>query len=129
MKKPNKKELKLIKRVLDLYPIAVIREAAEKKQKLRAAEDNYFGSCSVCGDYDECLNVKRDHHFVCHQHKKRWWIGSNLFSGWRDETEEKWERNAQLLEHYVEISGEEWFERKFEPLNFTEPEPAGSLPF
>jgi len=110
MKRANEKELGIIKGLLDLYPIDVIREAAEKKRELRTAEDNYFGSCSVCGEYDECLNIKRDHHFVCHQHKKRWHIGSNLFSAWKDETEEIWQKNYEKIKDYDEITGEEWFE-------------------
>jgi hypothetical protein len=65
--------------------------------------DDYFGGCPVCGKTDGCLNFGRDHWYVCHAHKKRWLIGSNLFSGWKKETEAKWAANAALLEGYDEV--------------------------
>jgi hypothetical protein len=44
------------------------------------------------------------HWFVCHEHKVMWTIGTNLFSGWRDETEaeqrEKWRR----IEDYEQVT-------------------------
>ena len=110
----TKLELGLIKLVVDLYLSDVIKEVEKKKRELR--DDNHFGNCSVCGEYDEVLNVNRNHHFVCHKHKKRWNVGSNLFSGWRDETEEIWKKNCKTLEHYEEISGDEWLNNIFSPV-------------
>jgi hypothetical protein len=49
-------------------------------------------------------NVGRDHWLICHEHKYGWWIGSNLFSGWREETEKQWEENKTLLSTYSEPS-------------------------
>jgi hypothetical protein len=65
--------------------------------------DDDFGGCPVCGKTDGYLNIGRDHWFVCHAHEKRWLIGSNLFSGWKEETEAKWAANAALLEGYEKI--------------------------
>jgi len=55
---------------------------------MKTQTKHYFGACPVCGESDGCLNLGRDHWFYCDQHRTRWWIGSNLFSGWRDEDEE-----------------------------------------
>ena len=64
--------------------------------------DDYFGGCPECGKQDGCLNVGREHWFVCHEHKKRWSPGSNIFSGWREETEAKWAANFAVLKGYDE---------------------------
>jgi hypothetical protein len=57
---------------------------------------DYFGGCPKCGRNAGQFNAGRAHWFVCHEHKVRWTCGTNLFSGWRDETEaeqrEKWRR-------------------------------------
>lgn len=63
-------------------------------------DNEYFGACPRCGDSDRCLNVGRDHWAVCTRHKARWLVGSNLFSGWRHETETDWQRNSELLSGY-----------------------------
>jgi hypothetical protein len=51
--------------------------------------NGYFGLCPVCHETDGYLNIGRSHWFYCIEHKKRWCVGSNLFSGWRDEIEEE----------------------------------------
>jgi hypothetical protein len=65
--------------------------------------DDDFGGCPMCGKTDGYRDVGRDHWFVCHEHKKRWSPGSNLFSSWRDETEADWTANAALLNGYDEV--------------------------
>ena len=70
----------------------------------KVATDQYFGGCPTCGKNDGYLNFKRNHWMVCHKHKTRWWVGSNLFSSWREETETDWERNAQRMEGYAEVA-------------------------
>jgi hypothetical protein len=45
--------------------------------------DNCFGGCPTCHETDGFLNIGRDHWFVCHRHRVKWHVGSNLFSGWR----------------------------------------------
>ncbi len=118
-----KNELELIKCIVDLFPADVIREVEKKKQELQ--QDNYFGSCSVCGENDGNLNIARDHYFVCQKHKKKWLWGSNHFSGWMNETEKLWKKNHKTLKKYEEISGYEWLHNIIKP----EPELDTSLPF
>ena len=33
-------------------------------------------------------------------HRTKWWVGSNLFSGWRDQSEDDWARNDATLSGY-----------------------------
>ena len=49
------------------------------------------------------MNVGKLHYFVCDTHKTKWWVGSNLFSCWRRQDEEIWERNRVMLEEYCEV--------------------------
>jgi hypothetical protein len=49
------------------------------------------------------LNIERDHWQVCSQHKTTWWIGSNLFSNWQNETKEQWDSNSKLLAGYKKV--------------------------
>ncbi len=51
--------------------------------------DDYFGVCPECGDYDGYANVGRSHWFYCTKHKTKWCVGSNLFSDWREQTQEE----------------------------------------
>jgi hypothetical protein len=65
--------------------------------------DSYFGGCPQCGGTHGCMNIGRDHWFVCDDHKTKWLVGSNLFSSWREENEETWRQNAQRLADYVQV--------------------------
>ena len=65
--------------------------------------DEYFGGCPQCGRNDGYMNIGREHWFVCNRHKTKWLIGSNLFSGWKDEDEGVWTRNEYRLENYMEV--------------------------
>ena len=47
----------------------------------------YFGGCPHCGLTDGYLNVGRSQWFVCHEHKIKWCVASNVFSSWRHQTE------------------------------------------
>jgi len=66
-------------------------------------ETSYFGNCPECGRQDGCVNVGEDHWLVCRVHRTKWWIGSNLFSSWQEETEADWHRHADLLASYREV--------------------------
>ena len=66
-------------------------------------EPGYFGGCPKCGRDDGYLNVGRCHWFVCDEHKTTWCVGSNLFSSWREQSEEVWEENARRLSEYIEV--------------------------
>ena len=66
--------------------------------------DDDFGVCPRCKKYEDCLNISRNHWFVCHTHKVKWHFGSNIFSNWRYETEDDWKRNAKKIEDYHDIT-------------------------
>ncbi|MGO6798374.1 hypothetical protein ACCT24_34955 [Rhizobium ruizarguesonis] len=66
--------------------------------------DDFSGLCPICHRNDGMLNVGKTHWTVCHTHNVRWSIGTNLFSGWRHETEEDWERNSKLLSTYEDVA-------------------------
>jgi hypothetical protein len=48
-----------------------------------------FGLCPVCHKTDGYANAGKSHVFYCKEHKTCWCVGSNLFSSWREQTEEE----------------------------------------
>ena len=68
----------------------------------RVTPDDYFGGCPECGRF-EMLIIGRDHWCFCEEHKVRWCLGSNLFSGWRHETDQIWELNKRQLAGYRDV--------------------------
>jgi len=78
-------------------------------------EKHYFGCCPECckdscdpkQDFIYC-NIGRDHWFYCDKHQQAWIIGSNLFSGWREETEDVWEANFNKLCTYSGFTPENY---------------------
>ena len=73
------------------------------KFPLPDANAECFGGCPECGCVANIWNVGRAHWAVCHRHKVKWYIGENLFSNWRTETEEDWLTNEYRLDHYREV--------------------------
>jgi hypothetical protein len=65
---------------------------------------DYWGGCPVCRRNDGCVSVGPDHWYVCHRHKTKWLIGSNLFSIWRHLTEEEHMRNFYRLSTYRKVT-------------------------
>jgi hypothetical protein len=61
---------------------------------------DHFGVCPVCKKQDGYINVGRGHWFFCHEHKKVWFAGSNLFSDWRDEDEMTQINNFEQINDY-----------------------------
>lgn len=59
---------------------------------------SHFGVCRECKHHDGYINIGREHWFYCRQHKTRWSAGSNLFSCWKDETEEEQRDTYEALE-------------------------------
>ena len=47
-----------------------------------------------------------DQWIICHTHHTKSYVESNLFSSWRDQTEEDWERNRATLEGYPDVKCE-----------------------
>ena len=62
--------------------------------------EDHFGVCPACGVGGHVLNVGRTHWFYCEEHEVCWCVGSNLFSSWRDESEETWRANEERLRGY-----------------------------
>ena len=46
------------------------------------------------------INVGRSHYAVCDKCKDYTWLGSNLMSNWKYESEELWKKNSDLLRKY-----------------------------
>jgi len=63
-----------------------------------------WGLCPYCGKTDGCHSVGPDHWYVCHEHKTKWWIGSNLFSTWRHLTEEEQRRDRRIFDEYRTVA-------------------------
>lgn len=77
------------------------RSAAEPEARQPSSHDlplHYFGCCPRCHQEGRMIHVGRVEWCICEEHKIAWWIGSNLFSGWRDLTEEEHEANRALIE-------------------------------
>jgi len=69
------------------------------------AEENllayhHFGVCPECYAPGVCRNIGRTHIFSCDRCRLRWCGGANVFSAWREESEEKWRENAAILATY-----------------------------
>lgn len=58
---------------------------------------SFDGRCPYCAGAGELVNVERSHYIVCRKHRAAWFVGANLYSCWRHETEEKWAKNKKLL--------------------------------
>ncbi len=77
-----------------------------RKELLTGDEDNYFGHCKFPEHEMINRNVKdrngfgKTHIMCCDECKICWCIGHNLFSGWRYETEEDWNRNYEIIKNY-----------------------------
>ena len=59
--------------------------------------ESYFPTCPYCGTEGEMLNAGRSHWLICRAHGVKWNIGANLFSGWRDESEDERRLSAAIL--------------------------------
>jgi len=65
--------------------------------------DLHFGNCPECHKTHGCYSVGPDHWQVCHIHRTKWLIGSNLFSCWHDLSEQQVFANAYMLAGYREV--------------------------
>jgi hypothetical protein len=70
---------------------------------LKFPKPGRLGDCPTCGRNDGFLNVYKSHWCICRRHKVKWYVGYDLFPGWREETEEDWKRNLQILSQYQEV--------------------------
>ena len=68
-----------------------------------ATTDEYFGGCPFCSKCEGTPNLGRDHWHYCETRRVKWFVGSNLFSGWRDEDLETWLQNRRILEEFNQV--------------------------
>ena len=64
---------------------------------------NYFGDCPHCFKSNGFVNVASSHFGICNEHRVFWPIGANLFSNWREESQEDWDRNRKLLLGFTRV--------------------------
>ncbi len=69
----------------------------------RVQEPGYFGGCPFCGGSRGYLNIGPQQWFFCEEHSTKWLVEENLFSSWKEESEEDWQRHTAQLEHYAEV--------------------------
>lgn len=64
----------------------------------------YFGGCPECGETDGYVNTGAAHWFVCNAHRVRWFVGINLFSSWKDETESEQRAIWAKVQDYRDVT-------------------------
>ena len=48
-------------------------------------------------------NIARSHWVYCVRHGLKWWVGSNIFSDWLDESKAAWIENEEFLSRFLEV--------------------------
>lgn len=91
----------IIQETLNMFEAVQVLETMDAGRELPDIDN--FGGCPECTRNDGYLNIHRAHWFMCHQHRTKWFVGTNLFSAWRSETEEDWEQNYQCIRNYREV--------------------------
>jgi hypothetical protein len=71
---------------------ALLAEALAMATAEERANESYFGGCPQCGKNDGYVNAGRTHIFFCKAHRTKWIFGANIFSDWRDQTEDEQRR-------------------------------------
>ena len=69
-------------------------------------EERRFEGCPDCGKDNGYLNGGSPHWAYCDEHRVRWFIGYNLYSSWKDETEEEQLEKWQRIEGYRNLTKE-----------------------
>lgn len=57
--------------------------------------------CPVSRGPEDIYNAGKGHRAACHTHKTTWFLGSNLFSSWRYETEQGQRDRYREIEDYA----------------------------
>jgi hypothetical protein len=65
-----------------------------------------WGGCPECHENHGFLFDWKDIWFICQTHRKKWWVGSGLFSAWEHQTDEY--LTAQRLELMAYKSCQPW---------------------
>ena len=69
-------------------------------------DNAHFWGCPMCPRSqppDDVYNAGRTHIGVCHQHRIGWRLGANLFSSWKDETEQQQRERYREIEDYRRV--------------------------
>lgn len=64
-------------------------ELTQYKGAERDMAKNVFGVCPTCNKTDGYANAGKMHIFFCIEHRVRWTVGANLFSSWREQSEDE----------------------------------------
>lgn len=72
--------------------------AAPTPEEQTQRECDHFGLCPECRRQGVCICIGRAHWFMCEIHKTCWYVGDNLFRGWREQTPAELESDKKLLE-------------------------------
>lgn len=68
------------------------------------SDRSFNGHCPVCDRAaDRVYNIGRSHWCVCDEHRLKWCLGSNLFSGWQRESPGDWVANELRLGEYEAV--------------------------
>lgn len=70
---------------------------------MQAHEDN-MTCCVRCGESCAFRNIGRQHWFFCEICRIKWCAGENLFSGWREQTDEVFEENWTSLKDFEDLT-------------------------
>ena len=90
--------------------IRAIYEVSRMKQSGEHATSNFsMGQCWCdvsCkhGHPVRMMNIKRNHYIVCDTCRTFVWIGSNLSSIWRYETDKDWSMNIESVDGMMEVA-------------------------
>lgn len=66
-------------------------------------DQDHFWGCPECPrdrGPDNVYNAGQAHRGACHAHRTTWLLGFNLFSGWREETEQEQRERWREIEDY-----------------------------
>jgi len=72
--------------------------------------DDRFWGCPECPPSrgpDAIYNAGKAHRAACHTHRTTWLLGSNLFSAWREESEQEQRDRWREIEDYRDLDAED----------------------
>jgi hypothetical protein len=67
--------------------------------------DDHFGLCPECHQAEGFVNAGKAHFVFCKVHRLFWFVGANLFSSWKEQTEEEQRKIWQDvgMDHFDEV--------------------------
>ncbi len=65
--------------------------------------EDVWGGCPICGKNDGCRSIGPTHWYYCCEHKMKWCVGINLFSCWKDMSDEEFGENYEYLIDFIEV--------------------------